>query len=131
MTVSKNLVEQEPETLQVRIHGEPSLPTLIYLPGLHGDWTLIGNFRRALAGRVRFVEVTYPRTLSWSLAEYGDGVKSALLENNIREGWIVAESFGSQVAWPLRRQNEFKVHAIILAGGFVRHPMLLGGRLAE
>ena len=51
------------EELQLRIHGEASLPTLIYLPGLHGDWTLIGGFRHALGGRVRFVEVTYPRTL--------------------------------------------------------------------
>jgi len=51
------------EELQLRIHGEGSLPTLIYLPGLHGDWTLIGGFRQALAGRARFVEVTYPRTL--------------------------------------------------------------------
>jgi hypothetical protein len=25
------------EELQLRIHGEASLPTLIYLPGLHGD----------------------------------------------------------------------------------------------
>jgi hypothetical protein len=24
------------EDLQLRIHGEASLPTLIYLPGLHG-----------------------------------------------------------------------------------------------
>jgi len=25
------------EELQLRIHGEAALPTLIYLPGLHGD----------------------------------------------------------------------------------------------
>ena len=45
-----------PEQLEIRIHGDGSLPTLIYLPGLHGNWTLVGNFRRALNGRLRFVE---------------------------------------------------------------------------
>ena len=34
------------EKLQLRIYGDDSLPTLIYLPGLHGDWTLIGGFRK-------------------------------------------------------------------------------------
>ena len=57
------------EKLEMRIHGDASLPTLIYLPGLHGDWTLVGGFRRALGGRVRFVEVTYPRTLIWTLED--------------------------------------------------------------
>ena len=55
------------EKLQLRVYGDASLPTLIYLPGMHGDWTLIGGFRNAVAGRVRFVEMTYPRTLTWSL----------------------------------------------------------------
>src|SRR5947209_8660937 len=85
------------ESLQLRIHGSPALPTLIYLPGLHGDWTLIGRFRRALGNRVRFVEVTYPRTLDWSLADYAAGVEAALSSSRINTGWILAESFGSQV----------------------------------
>jgi hypothetical protein len=29
------------ERLEVRVHGAASWPTLVYLPGLHGDWTLI------------------------------------------------------------------------------------------
>jgi len=36
------IAETMAEELQLRIHGQASLPTLIYLPGLHGDWTLIG-----------------------------------------------------------------------------------------
>ena len=56
-------VEPEaPDRLQTRVYGDPSRRTLIYLPGLHGDWTLVGSFRKALGGRVRFVEITYPRT---------------------------------------------------------------------
>ena len=58
------------EKLEMRTYGDASLPTLIYLPGLHGDWTLVGSFRHALGGRVRFVEFTYPRTLTWSLEDY-------------------------------------------------------------
>lgn len=40
-------------TIELRIHWPESAPTLIYLPGLHGDWTLVGGFRQALAGRVQ------------------------------------------------------------------------------
>ena len=82
------------EKLEMRIYGDRSLPTLIYLPGLHGDWTLVGSFRRALAGRVRFVEVTYPRTLDWSLDDYARGVETALAEQGIARGWLLGESFG-------------------------------------
>ena len=60
----QNIIDEAmEESLQLRIHGEASLPTLIYLPGLHGDWTLAGGLLEALDGRVRFVEITYPRTL--------------------------------------------------------------------
>ena len=63
------------ENLSLRIHGNPALPTLIYLPGLHGDWTIIGGFGRALASWARFVEFTYPRTLDWSLDDYAATLK--------------------------------------------------------
>jgi pimeloyl-ACP methyl ester carboxylesterase len=119
------------EELQIRIHGLGSLPTLVYLPGLHGDWTLIGSFRRALGGRVRFVEITYPRTLTWSLDDYAAGVEAELAKNGITQGWLLAESFSSQVLWPLLARERFHAEGVILAGGFVRHPMIWGVRLAE
>ena len=99
------------------------LPTLVYLPGLHGDWTLVGSFKRALGNRVRFVEVTYPRTLTWSLEDYAAGVESALAEQGISRGWLLGESFSSQVVWLLVARNRFLAQGIILAGGFVRHPV--------
>ena len=111
-----------PEELQIRIHGEASLPTLVYLPGLHGDWTLVSSFRKAVFGRVRFIEFTYPRTLTWSLDDYATAVDSALLENGITSGWLLAESFSSQVAWPIAEKGRLETKGIILAGGFVRHP---------
>jgi pimeloyl-ACP methyl ester carboxylesterase len=119
------------ESTEVRIHGSPVLPTLVYLPGLHGDWTLIGRFRRALGDRVRFVELTYPRTLDWSLHDYAAGVEQALRDHGIESGWLLAESFGSQVAWPLLERGNFKASGVILAGGFVRHPIIWAVRAAE
>jgi len=118
------------EELQIRIHGTDSQSTLIYLPGLHGDWTLIGRFRRALDGRVRFVEVTYPRTLTWTLDDYAEAVEHALAANGISHGWLLGESFSSQVVWPIVERRRFKPDGIILAGGFVRHPFIPGVRFA-
>jgi pimeloyl-ACP methyl ester carboxylesterase len=119
------------EQLQIRIHHPDASPTLIYLPGLHGDWTLIGSFRRALGDRVRFVETTYPRTIEWSLDDHAAAVESALVANGITSGWLLGESFGSQVAWAMAKRNRFHANGIILAGGFARHPMQWAARLAE
>jgi apolipoprotein N-acyltransferase len=120
-----------PEELQIRIHGGAALPTLVYLPGLHGDWTLIGSFRKAIQDRVRFVEITYPRTLDWSLDDYAAAVEAALDQHGIREGWLLGESFGSQVLWSLVRRGHFRATGVMLAGGFVRHPIRWGVRLVE
>jgi pimeloyl-ACP methyl ester carboxylesterase len=120
-----------PEQLEMRIYSPASQPTLIYLPGLHGDWTLVGSFRRALAGRVRFVETTYPRTLTWSLEDYAAAVETALAERGISRGWLLGESFASQVVWPLIARKRFQAEGLILSGGFVRHPLRWGVRLAE
>lgn len=119
------------EQLEMRIHGDAARPTLVYLPGLHGDWTLVGSFRRALGNRVRFVEMTYPRTLTWSLEDYAEAIETALADQGIVRGWLLGESFGSQLVWPLVARNRFQVEGVILAGGFVRHPMRWGVRLAE
>jgi pimeloyl-ACP methyl ester carboxylesterase len=119
------------EKLEIRSSGDAFLPTLIYLPGLHGDWTLVGGFRRALKGRVRFVEVTYPRTLKWSMEDYAAAVETALMEQGITQGWLLGESFSSQVVWSMIARSRFQVEAIVLAGGFVRHPLRWGVRLAE
>jgi pimeloyl-ACP methyl ester carboxylesterase len=110
------------EAVELRVHDGASMPTLVYLPGVHGDWTLIGGFRRALRGRVRFVEVTYPRTKTWRLEDYAGAVAESLSAHGIVKGWVLAESFGSQVFWPLLKQGKFAVEGVILAGGFARHP---------
>src|SRR6266581_6706271 len=131
LTMTHHASRPMPEELQIRTHGPDSLRTLVYLPGLHGDWTLVGHFRRALAGRVRFVEITYPRTLAWSLEDYAAGVEQALAEQGIFAGWLLGESFSSLVVWPMLARNRFQAHGVVLSGGFVRHPMRWGVRLAE
>src|SRR5205823_577969 len=92
---------------------------------------LIGGFRKALGNRVRFVEVTYPRTLTWSLDDYAEAVEKSLSEQGISSGWLLGESFGSQVVWPILTRGRFQVQGVILAGGFARHPIMWGVRFAE
>jgi len=160
------------DVLQIRVHGDALLPTLVYLPGMHGDWTLVSSFRAAMAGRVRFVEFAYPRTLTWSLDDYAGAIEEALRANGIERGWLLGESFGSQPAWaiiardqisgepipsrdencrgvsevrlpssvgggggsnvrnPPRSQPHFQTQGLILAGGFVRHPVNWAVRMA-
>jgi pimeloyl-ACP methyl ester carboxylesterase len=110
------------EKVELRIYGDAGLPALVYLPGMHGDWTLIGGFRKAVLGRVRFVEMTYPRTLTWSLDDYATAIEDALQEHGISSGWLLGESFGSQPLWAMLAHGKFQAQGVILAGGFVRHP---------
>jgi pimeloyl-ACP methyl ester carboxylesterase len=128
---SETAIQPEPETLRLRVHGQAGQPTLIYFPGLHGDWTLVGSFRHALARRVRFVEMTYPRTREWSLDDYAAAIEQELADLGIERGWLLGESFGSQVVWPLVGRGRFRAEGVILAGGFVCHPMLWAVRFAE
>jgi pimeloyl-ACP methyl ester carboxylesterase len=110
------------EILELRVYGDPLLPVLVYLPGLHGDWTLIGSFRKAVAGRVRFVEMAYPRTLTWSLDDYAAAIEVELSKLGITHGWLLGESFGSQPMWTLIGRGNFQADGAVLAGGFIRHP---------
>jgi pimeloyl-ACP methyl ester carboxylesterase len=119
------------EKLQLRIYGDSSLPTLIYFPGLHGDWTLVSSFRKHVIGKVRFVEMTYPRTLVWSLNDYAAAIETALVQNGITHGWLLGESFGSQPLWALVARQHFQTQGIILAGGFVKHPMRRAVQMAD
>lgn len=111
------------EALQIRVHPVAGAPALVYLPGLHGDWTLVADFREAVAGRVTFVEFTYPRTMTWTLTDYARAVTAALAGHGIGRGWLLAESFGSQVAWAMVAEGGagWSIDGLILAGGFVRY----------
>jgi pimeloyl-ACP methyl ester carboxylesterase len=110
------------QQLELRIHGPQRAPTLVYLPGLHGDWTLIGSFRETIGDRVRFIEVAYPDTLTWSLEDHATAVETALREHGVNHAWLLGESFSSQVVWSLAARHQFQIEGVVLAGGFVRHP---------
>ena len=108
------------DAVTVRVHGPADAPTLVYLPGIHGDWTLVASFRARVVPHVRFVDMSYPRTTTWSLDDYADAIERALEEHGIRSGWLLAESWGSQPGWLLA--NRARVEGLILAGGFASHP---------
>ncbi len=119
----------------------PDPPTLIYLPGLHGDWTLLAPFRHALRGRCRLVEFAYPRRTDWRLDDYAGAVLAELARCGITRGWLLGESFSSQVVWGIAQAvtvraepsmaPAFHPDGIILVGGFVRHPLPWGVQLAR
>jgi len=115
----------------VRLHGAAALPTLIYLPGLHGDWTLVSSFRAAIVEHVRFIEFAYPCRTDWTLDDYADAVVAELNAQGITSAWLLAESFGSQVAWKIleRSASTFGPQGLVLAGGFVKHPITPGVHL--
>lgn len=86
-----------------------------------------------MAGKVCFVELTYPRTTKWSVEDYASGIEAALRSSNIKGGWLLGESFGSQPAWAMisrsgRGESDFSYNGLILAGGFVKHPWPWGAR---
>lgn len=125
------------EKIQLRIHGPAELPILIYLPGLHGDWALVASFRAAVKDKLRFVEFTYPRTVTWSLDDYARAVLDTLNANGIHSGWLLGESFSSQVAWKIMELTTrepgigFRPIGVILAGGFARYPVMFGVRFVR
>lgn len=108
--------------------GNPAGPVLVYLPGLHGDDTLVGSFRARLGGDARFIAITYPTTVNGSLTDLAAAVWTQLRSLTAQPVWLLAESFGSQVAWAMLAQGQatpgttLPVRGLVLAGGFVRHP---------
>lgn len=115
---------------QCRVHGDPRQPALVYLPGIHGDWTLITSFRAAIRERLRFAEFCYSRDPSADLPAHAEAMLKFLRTAGISQAWLLAESFGSQVAWAmleaLPRHPDLRFRGLILAGGFVRYPFRPG-----
>jgi pimeloyl-ACP methyl ester carboxylesterase len=64
------------------------------------------------------------------LDDYAATIEAALAHNGITRGWLLGESYGSQVLWAMVARGKFPVQGVILAGGFVKHPMRWAVRLA-
>lgn len=114
--------------LRHRLNETGTGPVVVYLPGLHGDWTLIRGLRERLDRQVRFIELAYPRGGHWTLEDYAVAVSGRLHSLGVLRFHLLAESFGSQVAWAMiaGARNSEQVQSLILAGGFVRHPFAWG-----
>ena len=111
--------------VRLEVQGDPAGPVLVYLPGVHGDATLLGSFRARLGDDVRLLAVSYPTGHSWNLADHAAAIWEAVTKATPGPVWLLAESFGSQVAWAmLSAAVPRPVNGVILAGGFVRHPWL-------
>ena len=100
-------------------HGIPR--SSVYLPGIHGDWSMIGDFRR-------HVLLT---TVSWSLPIPGPNLDPSAIwaggsghvgKNKITHGWIIGESFGSQVLKLDCNVPSESSEGVILSGGFSPEP---------
>ncbi|MEY2411246.1 MAG: hypothetical protein QOF48_3916 [Verrucomicrobiota bacterium] len=124
------------ESVQLRFPPPGSPLNILFLPGLHGDATLVGPFRRALGGRARLLEATYPQRKDWVLTDYAHAVEEQSVTHHAQKVWVLAESFSSQVAWTMIERvldgaSPLRIEGLILAGGFVRHPWPWGVHLAH
>ncbi|MCX7872244.1 MAG: alpha/beta hydrolase [Verrucomicrobiae bacterium] len=116
----------------IKVNFPECSPTLVYLPGIHGDSTLAQKIRRHFENKTCFVEIEYSKRTDLKLTDYARSIENLLIKNEIKECWLLAESFGSQVAWAIvSEKRAFKVKGIILAGGFVRHPFIPGVRVVK
>ena len=105
-----------------RAAGDPNAPPIIYLPGVHGDWTAQGRARPILTRDFHLVETAYPRIEKWSIDDFAHALKDLLDGLEIESAHIVGESFGSLVAWQFGIAHSERVRSFTLVGGFSRPP---------
>lgn len=114
----------EAQGLVYQTAGHVADSPLVYLPGVHGDWTAQSGVRRVLGREFHFIETAYPHIERWSIADYGRAVKDLLDGLGIESAHLVGESFGSLVAWEFGVQHPERVRSFTLVGGFSRAPRL-------
>ena len=102
--------------------GDPDAPPIVYLPGVHGDWTAQARARPQLSQDFHLIETAYPRIDSWSIDDFARALKDLLDGLGIESAHIVGESFGSLVAWQFGIANPDRVRSYTLVGGFARPP---------
>lgn len=102
--------------------GDPNAPPIIYLPGVHGDWTAQGRARPVLTRNFHLVETAYPRIEYWTIDDFALALKDLLDSLGLDSAHIVGESFGSLVAWRFGIANPERVRSFTLVGGFSSAP---------
>jgi pimeloyl-ACP methyl ester carboxylesterase len=119
------------QSLLYRISGPPDAPVLIYIPGIHGDWTPMRRLQPLLSQRLRLVEVAYPRAPEWSLEDYTARLLDLFLLLDIGPAHLLAESFGSLIGLDFALHCPERVRSIVIAGGFCSSPGRLRVGLAR
>ena len=102
--------------------GNQDAPPIVYLPGVHGDWTPQVAARPLIGRDYHFVETAYPRIETWSIDDYGRALNNLLDELGIEAAHVVGESFGSLVGWQFGIANPGRVRSFTLVGGFAQPP---------
>lgn len=105
-----------------RSTGDRSAPPVLYLPGVHGDWTPQVRARPILGREFQLIETAYPRIEHWSIDDFARALLELLDRLNIETAHIVGESFGSLVAWQFGVLHPSRVRSFTLVGGFSRPP---------
>ncbi|MCH8204936.1 MAG: alpha/beta hydrolase [Candidatus Hydrogenedentes bacterium] len=108
--------------LVYRIRGGEGAVPVVYLPGVHGDWTPQAAASVILAGAFRLVEISYPREPLWRLEDYASALVSLLDRLEIESAHVVAESFGSLVGWEFGLEHGSRVRSMVIVGGFCQPP---------
>lgn len=105
-----------------QISGARDCPTIVYLPGVHGDWTPHERARPMLSREAHFIETAYPRLPHWALDDFSDALEDLLKRLGIESAHLVGESFGSLVAWQFGLTRPERVRSLVLVGGFAQAP---------
>jgi len=115
-----------------RVSGPPTAPVVVYLPGLHGDWTPLWRIREPLARHLRLVEIAYPRAAAnWTLDDYVTRLGDLFDRLGLASVHLLAESFGSLVGWVFACRHPERVRSLLVAGGFSVSPGRVRVALAE
>lgn len=126
---SERVAAGVPDSILHRLSGPEDAPVVVYLPGLHGDWTPLNRTRLHLSRHFRLVELSYPQRAEWDLADYADAAEERLTELGLGPVHLLGESFSSLVCWELLRRHPRRALSLTLAGGFCQPPHPRGLRL--
>lgn len=120
------------DDLITRLSGAPEGPALVYIPGIHGDWTPMWRIRELLGRSFRLVEVSYPRAATdWTLEDYVARLVELFDRLGLSSAHLLAESFGSLVGWDFTCRHPGRVKSLMVAGGFCRTPGRVKVALAD
>lgn len=105
-----------------RIQGDTHSPPVVYLPGVHGDWTPQASATPLLSQSLRLVQIEYPKMSQWRVEDYVQALVRLLDRLEFRTVHLVAESFGSLVGWQFGLEYPERVRSMVIIGGFAQPP---------